>query len=74
MLKKERVYKMFSKQIKRELKHFESGDFITVEKLHFEDKFYIKIQTYNQTIKQICLNESEFKKIINAFNELKKEA
>lgn len=65
---------MFSEQIKRELKHFESGDFITIEKLHFEDKFYIKIQTYNQTIKQICLNESEFEKIIKAFNKLKEES
>lgn len=65
---------MYSEQIKRELKHFESGDFITVEKLHFEDKFYIKIQTYNQTIKQICLNKSEFEKIIRAFRKLEKES
>ena len=65
---------MFYKNIKRELKHFESGDFITIEKLHFENKFYIKIQTHTKTIKQICLNESEFKKIIKAFNELKKES
>lgn len=65
---------MYSEQIKRELKHFESGDFITVEKLHFEDKFYIKIQTYNQTIKQICLNKSEFEKIIKAFRKLEKES
>lgn len=65
---------MYSEQIKRELKHFESGDFITVEKLHLEDKFYIKIQTYNQTIKQICLNKSEFEKIIRAFRKLEKES
>lgn len=65
---------MYSEQIKRELKHFESGDFITVEKLHFEDKFYIKIQTHNQTIKQICLNKSEFEKIIKAFRKLEKES
>ena len=65
---------MYSEQIKRELKLFESGDFITVEKLHFEDKFYIKIQTYNQTIKQICLNKSEFEKIIRAFRKLEKES
>ena len=65
---------MYREQIKRELKHFESGDFITVEKLHFEDKFYIKIQTYSQTIKQICLNKSEFEKIIKAFRKLEKDS
>lgn len=64
----------YSRTIKRELKHFESGDFILIEKLHFEDKYYIKIQTYTQTIKQICLNKNEFKEIIKAFNEINKES
>lgn len=64
----------YSRKVKRELKHFESGEWFEIERNHFEDIYHIKLQDYTNTIKQICLNKSEFKQIIKAFYEINKEA